>query len=175
MTIRIRPAVSDDTPAILGFIRDLAAYEKLADAVIATEADLAARLFCDAPKVFCLIAELNGEPCGFALYFYSFSTFLGQHGIYLEDLFVREDARGHGAGTALLTRLAQQAVSEGCGRLEWSVLDWNAPSIAFYEGLGARAMEGWSVYRLSGDTLAARADRPGAGTETPALSTRGTS
>lgn len=159
MTVFVREAQQADTALILGFIRALAAYEKLSDAVTATEGDIAATLFCADPKAFCLIAEQDGSPCGFALYFFNFSTFLGRHGVYLEDLFVQEGSRGNGAGTALLAALARIARDHDCGRLEWSVLDWNAPSIAFYRSLGAGAMDGWTTYRLTGDALTALAEQ----------------
>jgi diamine N-acetyltransferase len=110
-------------------------------------------LFSDAPRVFCDIAEWNGEPAGFALWFYNFSTFRGRHGIYLEDLFVREALRGKGIGKALLVQLAQRADREGCARLEWSVLDWNEPSIRFYKSLGAVPMDDWTIFRVTGDAL----------------------
>ena len=119
----------------------------------ATQDSLRAALFGPNPRVFCDIAEADGEPAGFALWFYNYSTFLARHGIYLEDLFVRPRFRGRGIGKALLVDLAARTVREGCGRLEWAVLDWNAPSIAFYESLGARAMKEWQVYRLTGDAL----------------------
>ena len=151
--ITIRPAQPEDAGLILGFIRELADYERLADEAQATEADLTAALFCAQPRVFCDLAEWNGAPAGFALWFYSFSTFKGRHGIYLEDLFVRPEHRGRGLGKALLTHLARRCTAERLGRLEWAVLDWNAPSIAFYEALGARPMGDWTVYRLTGDNL----------------------
>ena len=153
MTIRIRVAERRDAGLILEFIKALAVYEKLEAEVRATRADIEERLFCEDAKAHCLIAEDDGAPCGFALYFFNFSTFLGRHGIYLEDLFVNETARGKGAGTALLSALAARAVAAGCGRLEWSVLDWNAPSIGFYKSLGAEALEDWTVYRLTGEAL----------------------
>ncbi len=154
MSTHIRRAAPGDEALILSFIRDLADYEKLSHEVIATEAHLTATLFCDAPKAFALIAEDDGAPVGFALYFFNYSTFLGKHGLYLEDLFVRERARGCGAGKALLAALAQIALENDCGRMEWSVLDWNAPSIAFYKSLGAAPMDEWTVYRLTGAPLA---------------------
>jgi len=135
------------------FILDLADYEKLLDTVAATEADTAAALFGEAPRAFADIAEIDGQPVGFALWFYNYSTFVGRHGIYLEDLFVRPTARGSGAGKALLAGLARRCVDEGLGRLEWSVLDWNAPSIAFYDSLGAAAMDEWIIRRLTGENL----------------------
>ncbi|MBW8859518.1 MAG: GNAT family N-acetyltransferase, partial [Caulobacter sp.] len=141
--VSVRPAVAADGDLILQFIRDLAAYEKLLDDVRATRDDITVALFGDNPKAFCDIAEIDGQPVGFALWFYNFSTFVGRHGIYLEDLFVRPQARGSGAGKALLANLARRCVDEKLGRLEWAVLDWNAPSIAFYDSLGAAAMDEW--------------------------------
>lgn len=153
MTLSIRSAVKGDAQLILRFIRELAVYEKLADAVVASGDDIDRALFGENPKAFALIAEWNGEPCGFALYFFNFSTFVGKHGVYLEDLFVLESHRGKGIGKALLAQLARIAKENDCGRLEWSVLDWNAPSIAFYISLGAVPMDEWTVYRLAGDAL----------------------
>ena len=155
MALTIRPAEPDDVPTIVALIRALADYERLLHEARATEEDLAAALFAPAPRVFCDIARLDGEPVGFALWFYTFSTFVGRHGIWLEDLFVQPDKRGFGIGKALLTGLAARCVAENLGRLEWSVLDWNAPSIAFYESLGAGPMSDWTTYRLTGDALAA--------------------
>jgi GNAT superfamily N-acetyltransferase len=149
----IRPARPGDEAIVLSFIRELAEYEKLLDSVIATEDSIRAALFGPAPRVFCDIAESDGEAAGFALWFYNYSTFLARHGIYLEDLFVRPRFRGRGIGKALLVNLAARVVREGCGRLEWAVLDWNTPSIDFYESLGAVAMKEWQVYRLTGDAL----------------------
>lgn len=153
----IRPAKPGDEALVLSFIRALAEYEKLLDSVVATEDSVRAALFEPNPRVFCDIAECDGEPAGFALWFYNYSTFLARHGIYLEDLFVKPEFRGRGIGKALLVNLAARAAREGCGRLEWSVLDWNAPSIAFYESLGARPLDGWTVYRLAGEALQALA------------------
>ena len=153
MTVAIRPATAADVPDILGFIRDLAAYEKLAHEVVADEAALAATLFGARPAAEVLIAELAGEPVGFALYFTSYSTFLAKAGLYLEDLFVLPEWRGHGLGLALMKRLAAIAVERGCGRFEWSVLDWNEPAIGFYKSLGATLMDGWSIVRVTGDAL----------------------
>ena len=153
MSCAIRRARSGDEALVLAFIRELAEYEKLLDSVVASEASVRAALFGPNPRVFCDIAEAEGEPAGFALWFYNYSTFLARHGIYLEDLFVRPRFRGKGIGKALLVNLAARTVREGCGRLEWAVLDWNAPSIAFYESLGARAMKEWQVYRLTGEPL----------------------
>jgi GNAT superfamily N-acetyltransferase len=152
--VTIRPAVPTDSALILQFIRDLAEYEKLLDDVRTTEGDLTVALFGENPKAFCDIAEIDGAPVGFALWFYNYSTFIGRHGIYLEDLFVRPEARGSGAGKALLAGLARRCVDENLGRLEWAVLDWNAPSIAFYDSLGAAAMDEWIVRRMTGDALA---------------------
>ncbi|MDR7118342.1 GNAT family N-acetyltransferase [Caulobacter sp. BE254] len=152
--VSVRPAVAADGDLILRFIRDLAAYEKLLDDVRATRDDITVALFGDNPKAFCDIAEIDGRPVGFALWFYNFSTFVGRHGIYLEDLFVQPEARGSGAGKALLANLARRCVDENLGRLEWAVLDWNAPSIAFYDSLGAAAMDEWIVRRMTGEALA---------------------
>jgi GNAT superfamily N-acetyltransferase len=154
MPVTIRPAAREDSALILSFIRDLAEYEKLLDDVRTTEGDVTVALFGDNPKAFCDIAEIDGAPVGFALWFYNFSTFVGRHGIYLEDLFVRPEARGSGAGKALLAHLARRCVDEKLGRLEWAVLDWNAPSIAFYDSLGAAAMDEWIVRRMTGEALA---------------------
>ena len=150
----VRPAVPTDSALIYRFVRDLAEYEKLLDAVEATENDMTAALFGENPRAFCDIAELDGQPVGFALWFYNYSTFVGRHGIYLEDLFVRPQARGSGAGKALLAGLARRCVDEKLGRLEWAVLDWNAPSIAFYDSLGAAALDDWIVRRVTGEALA---------------------
>lgn len=153
MPVSIRPATPSDAALIHQFILDLADYEKLLDTVQATEADTAAALFGDKARAFADIAEIDGQPVGFALWFYNYSTFVGRHGIYLEDLFVRPSARGSGAGKALLANLAKRCVDEGLGRLEWTVLDWNAPSIAFYDSLGAAAMDEWIIRRLTGENL----------------------
>ena len=149
----VRVASSSDVALILSFIKDLAEYEKLLHEVEATEADIRRDLFGENPRCFCDIAEVGGTPVGFALWFYSYSTFRGRAGIYLEDLFVQPGARGAGAGKALLQRLAQRCVEADLGRLEWSVLDWNAPSIAFYDSLGASALDDWTTRRLSGEAL----------------------
>jgi GNAT superfamily N-acetyltransferase len=153
MSLVIRDAAPADAPLIVSFIRELAEYERLADAAAATDADIERALFAAQPKVFAMIVEWEGAPCGFALYFFNFSTFAGKHGVYLEDLFVREGHRGKGIGKALLARLARIARENDCARLEWSVLDWNAPSIAFYTSLGAVPMDEWTVYRLTGPAL----------------------
>src|SRR4051794_24711156 len=154
----IRAASEGDVPLILQFIRDLAEYERLSHKVIATEERLRASLFGSPRFAEVIIGEEDGAAVGFALFFYNYSTFLAQPGIYLEDLFVKPEARGRGHGKALLARLAQLARERGCGRVEWAVLDWNAPSIAFYKALGAVAMDEWTVFRLTGDALDALAN-----------------
>ena len=151
--ISIKPASEPDVPLILNFIRQLAEYEKLSHLVIATEADIHEHVFGPNPVAEVLLAYWDEEPVGFALYFRNFSTFLGQAGIYLEDLFVEPEHRGKGIGKALLARLAKIAVERGYGRLEWAVLDWNAPSIEFYRSLGAIPLDEWRAYRLEGDAL----------------------
>lgn len=153
MSVTTRVASPADIPLILEFIRDLAEYERLLHEVEATEADIRRDLFGENPRCFCDIAEDNGRPVGFALWFYNYSTFRGRAGIYLEDLFVKPDFRGGGAGKALLRRLARRCVDADLGRLEWAVLNWNAPSIAFYDSLGASAKDDWTVRRLDGDAL----------------------
>lgn len=153
MILSIRPAIRDDLPLIAQFIRDLAEYERLAHEVRFDEAVLAERLFGARPYAEVLIGEIDGEAQGFALFFHNFSTFEGKPGVYLEDLFVRPEARGSGLGKALLKRLAEIAVERDCARLEWWVLDWNEPSIQFYKSLGARPMDEWTVYRVDGDAL----------------------
>jgi GNAT superfamily N-acetyltransferase len=153
MSLAIRPARPGDAATITGFIRKLAEYEKLESEVEAGEAEVRAALFADNPRVYADIAEWEGEPAGFALWFYNFSTFRGRHGIYLEDLFVEPHLRGRGIGKALLARLARRCVEENLGRLEWWVLDWNAPAIAVYRGLGAEPMDQWTVFRLTGEAL----------------------
>jgi len=154
VSVTIRPAVPADAPLILAFIRELADYERLLHEVKITLSDVEALLFGAAPRVFCDIAETGAGPVGFALWFYSVSTFEGRHGLYLEDLYVRPDARGAGVGKALLAHLARRCAAQGLARLEWSVLDWNAPAIAFYDSLGAAAKTDWITRRLSGDALA---------------------
>ena len=153
MTIRLRVATRDDIALIAHFIRALADYEKLLDEVRLDEGVLAEKLFGPRPYAEVLIGEINGQPEGFALFFHNFSTFEGRPGIYLEDLFVAPEARGSGLGTALLAELARLAVERDCARLEWSVLDWNEPSIGFYKALGAKPMEEWTVFRLDGAAL----------------------
>jgi GNAT superfamily N-acetyltransferase len=153
MSLEIRPARPDEAPLVLSFVRELAEYERLLDQVEATEATIEALLFNPAPRAFCDFAELDGQPVGFALWFYNTSTFRGSCGIYLEDLYVRPEARGRGAGKALMAHLARRCVAEKLGRLDWAVLDWNAPAIAFYDSLGALSMDDWIVRRLAGDAL----------------------
>ncbi|ALA16351.1 MULTISPECIES: GNAT family N-acetyltransferase [Chelatococcus] len=153
MSLVIRPAQPADLGLVAALVRELAEYEKLAHEVEATEGDLETALFGANPRVFCDIAEWRGEPAGFALWFYNFSTFLGRHGLYLEDLFVRPAFRGEGIGKALLAHLARRCVEEGLGRLEWWVLDWNEPAIGFYKRQGARMMDEWTVCRVTGDAL----------------------
>jgi GNAT superfamily N-acetyltransferase len=149
----VRDARRDEAELIFGFISELAEYEKMADQVAATAADIADALFGAAPRAFCDIAEVDGRAVGFALWFYNFSTFEGRAGIYLEDLYVRPEARGVGAGKALLANLARRCVAQNLRRLDWAVLDWNAPSIAFYDSLGADAKTDWITRRLSGEAL----------------------
>ncbi len=152
-TLCLRPAEASDTALVLRFIRELAEYEKLLDEVVATEEMIREALFGDHPTIEVTIALWQGEPAGFALYFHNFSTVLGRHGIYLEDLFVRPAFRGRGIGKALLAHLARLAVERGCGRLEWAVLDWNEPAIGFYQSIGARTVDEWTAFRLSGKAL----------------------
>lgn len=151
--IAIRPAVAADVPLILELIRALGEYERLAHEVVATEADLHAQLFGARPAAEVLIGEIDGQPAGFALFFHNFSTFLGKPGLYLEDVFVRPEHRGAGLGKALMVELARIAVARGCGRFEWSVLDWNQQSIDFYRSLGAVGMDEWTVQRVGGEAL----------------------
>lgn len=151
--ISIRPAAPDDVPLLHSLICDLADYEKLRDSVTATELDLARALFGERPVCEAVLGLVDGEPAGFALFFHNYSTFVGKPGIYLEDLYVRPAARGCGLGKALLTHLARIAVDRNCGRMEWAALDWNAPAIEFYERLGARAMDEWRLFRLTGEAL----------------------
>ena len=156
MTYTLRPATLADVPVILNLIRGLAEYERMLDQVQATEAGLQATLFPaagDPPAAHCVLAEIDGIAVGFALYFFNYSTFLGKPGLYLEDLFVKPELRGRGIGKALLLHLARVANEKGCGRMEWAVLDWNAPAIAFYESLGAKRMLEWQLCRLSGPAL----------------------
>lgn len=150
----IRPTTEADVPIILSLIRELADYERAPDAVLATEAQLREVLFGAKPSAEVLLALEQGEPVGFAVYFFNFSTWLGRPGLYLEDLFVRPKVRGKGYGRALLERLAQIAQARGCGRMEWAVLDWNDPAIQFYRKLGAEPMNEWTVFRLTQDGIA---------------------
>jgi GNAT superfamily N-acetyltransferase len=153
----LRNAKPGDTAAICGFIRDLARYERLEHEVTATSEMIEAALFGPAPKAFALMGEVDSRPAGFALCFYNFSTFLGRAGIYIEDIYVDPAYRKHGIGRAILKALAQRAVAEGCGRVEWSVLNWNTPALDFYAGLGAKPMDEWQIQRLTGDALHALA------------------
>jgi GNAT superfamily N-acetyltransferase len=155
----IRPATETDVPLILAFIKKLAAYERLAPEVVATEEGLRATLFGARPYAEVVIAYYASEPVGFALFFHNFSTFVGRPGLYLEDLYVDERQRGKGCGKALLVHLARLAVERGCGRLEWAVLDWNEPAINFYKSLGAVPMDEWTVFRVTGDALERLANR----------------
>jgi GNAT superfamily N-acetyltransferase len=155
--ITIRRAEAHEVPLILSFIRDLAEYERLSHEVVATENGLRETLFGPRPHAEVVFACLDAEPVGFALFFHNYSTFLGQPGIFLEDLFVRPHARGHGVGRVLLQWLARTAVERNCGRLEWNVLDWNEPAIGFYRKLGARPMDEWTTFRLTGAELQALA------------------
>ncbi len=161
MPVTIRQAMSADTPLILDLIRALADYERLAEACVATEAQLTASLFGASPDAEVIIAEWDGKPAGFALYFHTYSTFLARRGLWLEDLFVRPELRGNGIGKALLRRLAQIAIERDCGRLEWAVLDWNASAIGFYRSLGAVPLDDWITNRMTGAALEALARPPG--------------
>jgi GNAT superfamily N-acetyltransferase len=154
MSLRIRPATPADAELVHRLICDLAAYEREPDAVEVTPAELRRQLGSERPPFECVIAEWEGEPAGMALFFPNYSTWRGRPGIYLEDLFVRPEYRQRGIGRALLAHLGRLACARGCARMEWSVLDWNTPAIDFYRGLGAVPMDGWTVYRLSGDALA---------------------
>ena len=153
MALQIRPAAAGDAAQIVRFIADLAAYEKLSHEANATEADIVRDLFGDNPKVFCEIAEWDGQPVGFTLWFYTYSTFQGRAGIWLEDLYVDPALRGKGVGKALLVSLARRCVAEGLGRFEWWVLDWNAPSIDFYKSQGGVMQDEWTKVRVDGDAL----------------------
>lgn len=163
MPVHTRSGRPGDAALVHGLIGELAAYERLAHEAAASVGDIDRALFGPAPRAFCDIAEVEGEAVGFALWFYSFSTFVGRCGLYLEDLYVRPEARGAGAGRALLAGLARRCFDEGLGRLEWAVLDWNTPAIGFYDRLGAKPMDGWTTRRLSGDALARLAGAPGEG------------
>lgn len=156
-TLEIRPATPADTDLILHFVRELAIYEKAEHEVLATPEHVQRTLFCAQPSVFGLICLSEGKPIGFAVYFFNYSTWQGRHGLYLEDLYVTPDSRGLGAGKALLQHLAKIAVDKDCGRFEWSVLDWNTPSIEFYDRLGAQPQTEWIRYRMTGAALQALA------------------
>lgn len=155
----LRPAIESDSSTILGFIRELAEYERLLHEVTADEKQIRETLFSPSPSAAVIMAELHDEPVGFALYHGMYSTFMARPGIYLEDLYVKPACRGQGVGTALLIHLAQHAVNTGQGRLDWSCLDWNEPSIDFYRKLGARSLDEWVRFRLDGDALIAVAQR----------------
>ncbi|MGH8383344.1 N-acetyltransferase family protein [Pseudomonas sp.] len=159
MTLHIRPARRDDAAQILAFITELADYERARHEVIASVADIERTLFDDGAKALGLICERDGQAIGYAVYFYSYSTWLGRNGIYLEDLYITPEQRGGGAGKQLLRHIAIEACENGCGRLEWSVLDWNEPAIQFYRSLGAQPQDEWVRYRLEGDGLRAFANR----------------
>lgn len=153
MSLHIRPATPEDAELILRFITDLAIYEKAEHEVKTDAAGIRDSLFAEGSTAHGLICENDGQPIGYAVYFFNYSTWLGKHGLYLEDLYVSPDARSLGAGKALLRHLAQLAVALGCGRFEWSVLDWNTPAIDFYESFGARPQSEWTTYRLAGQAL----------------------
>ncbi len=158
MSLAIRRARPGEAGLVFSLVRELADYEKLLHEVHASEAEIAEALFGANPRLFCDIAEWNGEPAGFAVWFGNFSTFAGRHGIYLEDLFVRPALRGKGIGKALLKHLAKECLAQGWSRLQWAVLDWNAPSIAFYKSLGAELMDEWTICRVSGPALTSLAE-----------------
>jgi GNAT superfamily N-acetyltransferase len=158
LTIHIRPATASDAPLILRFITELAVYEKAEHEVVAGAHDIEKSLFCEDAPAKALICEMNGEPIGYCVYFFSYSTWLGKPGIYLEDLYVSPASRGSGAGKQMLRHLAQIACDTGCGRFEWSVLDWNEPAIGFYKSIGANPQSEWVRYRLAGDALSAFAE-----------------
>jgi GNAT superfamily N-acetyltransferase len=153
----VRAARSEDTALVFDFVLRLAEYEKLSHVVTATEGDFAALLFGPAPRAFCDLVEFDGQAVGFCLWFHTVSTFAGRAGIWIEDLFVLPEARGRGAGIALIKALARRCATDGFGRIDWAVLDWNAPAIGFYERIGSQPLEDWRLRRLSGDALAALA------------------
>lgn len=155
MSLQIRPARLDDAVQILAFITELADYERARHEVIASVADIERTLFTEGSAASALICERDGQAIGFAVYFFSYSTWLGSNGLYLEDLYVTPEARGTGAGKQLLRHLARIAVEQNCGRFEWSVLDWNQPAIDFYKSIGAEAQDEWVRYRMDGETLRA--------------------
>jgi diamine N-acetyltransferase len=162
MTLAIRSAEPSDAALVFALVCELADYEQLRHEVDATPEDIAAALFAPQPRLNCDLAEWDGEPAGFAVWFLNFSTFRGRHGLYLEDVYVRPEYRGRGIGTALLKRLAQRCVDNGYARFEWAVLDWNTPSVGFYRSIGATLMSDWTICRMSGAALArfARGDTP---------------
>jgi GNAT superfamily N-acetyltransferase len=157
--LHLRAATREDVPVILAFVRELAAYERLPDEVVATEEDFLRDGFGPQPRFHALVADWDGEPAGFALWFYNWSTWTGRSGIYLEDLYVRPLLRRHGIGKALLRELARIALDQGCRRLVWQVLDWNEPALDFYRSLGAKVMPEWVTVRVEGEALAALAER----------------
>ena len=161
MSLAIRSACPGDSALIFRLVRELADYEKLSGEVTATEDQIADALFAPEPRLFCNIAEWNGEPAGFAVWFLNFSTFRGRHGIYLEDIFVRPACRRRGVGKALLAQLAKTCIDRGYARFEWAVLDWNAPAIEFYRSLGADVLGDWRICRVSGPALHGLASRFG--------------
>ncbi|NEX63178.1 GNAT family N-acetyltransferase [Noviherbaspirillum galbum] len=160
LPFQIRPAQAGDVPAVFGMIRELADFEQLSHLVVATEDSLRDALCGARPSCECLVAEIDGAPVSFALFFHNFSTFLGRKGLYLEDLYVKPAHRGKGIATAMLRRLAQLAVERQCGRFEWSVLDWNVNAIRFYEGMGATVLPDWRICRVTGDSLRDMAGAP---------------
>jgi GNAT superfamily N-acetyltransferase len=165
MTATIRPCRPDDAEALVNLVRELAVYENLEEFARATPAQVRAHFFGPRPFAEAILAEVEGEPVGFAIFFGTYSTFRGQPGLYLEDIFVREEHRGRGIGRALLATVAKVAVERGCGRLEWSVLNWNEPAIGFYRALGAHPLDQWTVYRIDDEPLALLAQQapPGDG------------
>ena len=154
----LRDATEADLPEILRLVRALAEYEKMLDQAVSTEADFREALFGSSPRVFCMLAERDGRAVGQCIWFYTFSTFTGRPGLYVEDIFVEPEHRGLGIGKAFFRHLAQRAVAEGCARMEWQVLDWNEPAIRFYRGIGARGMTEWQVERITGEALTALAE-----------------
>jgi GNAT superfamily N-acetyltransferase len=159
VSLVIRTARREDSALIFALVRELADYENLSGEMDATPEQIAAALFAPEPRLFCDIAEWNGAPAGFSVWFLNYSTFRGRHGIYVEDLFVRPQLRGHGIGKALMARLAKHCVEQDYARFEWAVLDWNKPSIAFYQSIGAQMMDEWRICRLSGQALKDFAER----------------
>ena len=158
-TFTITPATRADAPAIHALVRELAVYEKLEHLMVSTPADFERELFDDGAVIEAIVAKANDRAVGFALFFHNFSTFLGRKGLYLEDIYVKPECRGKGYGKALLVHLAKLAVDRNCGRFEWSVLDWNTPSIEFYEAMGAKVMPEWRIVRATGDALAGLAGK----------------